>query len=242
MKTWKIICIVSLAANVLVLSLWLSGHLRYQRYSTSNPIHTARLVHGDPMETLPDYSRRMAGRIVRSYDDYVRSRVGGQTTIDEAYRTFFADALAGYYDEDWDIWQLVADSAYVDGVARILFREPYDLFPIVSLSYTSPTLLSAPAGYYDGDDELRLYSGWHLRLNSNPDNIFFRSLMANNRQWAGLVEASLVGGGFMPPGFLQTLREQPDHFNFSDQATRLYISLVFLDRYIQYNPAFRQVI
>lgn len=240
MKTWKTVCVVSLALNLLLLSLWLAGHLRYERAPAIGPVRTARMVQGDPMSTLPEHSRAMAHRVIRAYDGFVRSKTDKELSIDEAYRQFFASALEGYYDEDWDIWQLVPGNYWYDRVARILFREPHDLLPIVSLSYVSPTILST--SYSPQDEDLVAYSGWSLSLAGIRGSLFFRSLMANNGEWANLIERASACGDFLPPGFLMTLRDHPEYFDFSDDATRLYIALVFLDRYIQYNSSYRLVI
>lgn len=240
MKSWKIICIVSLAVNVFVLSLWLTGHLRYEKYPGAGPVKVARLIHGEPMETLPAHSRAMAYRIIRAYDDFVSDRTGRNMPLEEAYARFFADALEGYYGEEWDFWRMVPGDAYFDRVARILFREPHDLLPVVRLDYVSPSILSS--AYSVQDDDLMLYSGWSLSLENIRDNTFVRSLMANNRDWAHLVETACACGSFLPPGFLTTLRDHPEYFDFADDATRLYLALVFLDRYIQFNSDYRLVI
>lgn len=237
MRTWKIVCIALIIINTFLLGLWLTGHLKYERYAGIGPLRTARLVHGEPMDVLPDYSQRMAGMVIRAYDGFVRRHTGNDVPIDEAYETFFAFALTGYDQEDWDLKRLIPDSVHFDNVARILFREPGDLLPIASLDYVSPAMLSASYGA-DEDDPFG-YSGWHLGTTGDRNHLFFRSLMSSNREWAYLVDRALALGDFLPPGFLRALHDHPEYFNFADEATRLYISLAFLDRYIQYNPDFR---
>lgn len=242
MKTWKIVSVVSLLANLTVMGVWLSGHLKYERYSRSTPIETARLLHGDPMDALPEYSRRMAVHIIRAYDDFVLDRTGRELPVEEAYNRFFAASLAGYNDPDWDFTRMIPPAHYVDGVARVLFREPVDLLPIVDLNYVSPAILSGDFYGAQSDEDQVSYSGWHLGVAGGRDNIFFRSMMNSNRQWAFLIERALAWGDFLPPGFLSVLRDHPGYFDFGDEATRLYIALTFIDRYIQYNPSFRLVI
>jgi hypothetical protein len=160
-------------------------------------------------------------KTVEVYDSFVRSRMGDELSIGEAYSHFFAENGAKVEASFGDAIIFMPDSTFVYGWTSELVGNTLPN-SLVGLSYMSPrkprTLPDIP---------LRP-SSWQYDLKYPRFVEFSRQLGKRNSFWTDFADGVEAAGGFSPTCYA-TLMRGSDNIDFDNREERFITALAFMD-------------
>ena len=158
---------------------------------------------------------RFIDRTVEIYDSFIRSKMGDELPIGEAYRRFFAENGAKA-ESAADAVFFMPDSTFVyEWTYKLIGNSEFN--SLVGLRYITP------------DDRRNKYpGGWGFDIKHPYFVEFGRKIGENNNFWTDFADSIEASGGFSPTCYAAVI-QMSENINFDNKEERFMAAIIFMN-------------